>query len=65
LEEISKENQNIRKIQKHIIKWVKENEMPPNVLSTYIRMEKEENERNKKEEYERIQTTMLEGENDV
>ena len=39
--------------------------MPPNVLSTYIRMEKEENERNKKEEYERIQTTMLEGENDV
>ena len=44
---------------KNIEKWEKSNLIPPNVLATYIRLEKEEKERKEKEEFEALQTTLV------
>lgn len=41
-QEIEIENANIQKIQKQIHHWAKKNEVPSNVMATFIRLDKEE-----------------------
>ena len=49
-------------MRKNIEKWAKSNLIPPNVLATYIRLEKEERERKEKQEFEALQTTLVKDE---
>ena len=37
MEELNSENENLLRIHKQIRAWAKNNEVPPNVLATYIR----------------------------
>ena len=50
-QEIEIENTNIQKIQKQIHLWAKNNEVPPNVMATFIRLDKEEKAQKEKQEY--------------
>lgn len=38
MEELNSENENLLRIHKQIRAWAKNNEVPPNVLATYIRL---------------------------
>lgn len=61
VEEMDSEKEKLRKLKKKIEAWARNNEMPTNVNSTYLKLEMDEEKIRLKEEIHKEETAIVEG----